>query len=357
MACFRELHKDARISQKSKVTDSIDSIEGLTRPFTLYKWKNQYKTRLFVTSDISTGQNKKMATSSHWRTNKSSFLSREEELKLLIEYQHDLKQRGNGCEDTCSPDKCKRDAAAVLVNSFLPLVKSLASKFYRFTKDVMEADDLHSAGVEGLLIAARRFDPLLGFRFSTYAKWWILRQIHNEIRQARWIIHIPEKIYRKVLKYYRILRIRQHELRRIPTTEEIAERMQISPEVCQEVLAWVTTDLLSLDMPVGKSGISTLADFITNEQSVWHETNHDALDRATLTKLMSQLTTTLTPRELEVVSMRFGFHKYSDGTPGSLAWVAAELHYSRETIRRIETAAIKKMRQLVWETRGTALHR
>jgi DNA-directed RNA polymerase specialized sigma subunit len=117
------------------------------------------------------------------------------------------------------PDECG------LVRSYLPLVKAIARKFYAKNKDFVDLDDLIGAGSEGLVVAARHFDPALGCRFATYASWWIRNRISRQIRDDRWVMRIPDRTYRKLLKLWKVTAILRDQTRRDPTAREVALAM------------------------------------------------------------------------------------------------------------------------------------
>src|SRR5947209_13657181 len=152
-----------------------------------------------------------------------------------------------------------------LVQSYLPLVNSIARKVYAKNKDFVDIDDLIGAGSEGLLVAARRFDPTRGCKFATYACWWIQNRISKQVRDDRWVMHIPDRTYRKLLKLWKTAAILRDGLGRVPAVREIAKAMDQPVRLIEMLMMWTGQEAVSLDMPVGTSGTSTLADFLTTD--------------------------------------------------------------------------------------------
>lgn len=231
-----------------------------------------------------------------------------------------------------------REHELVLSNLFV--VEVIAKKYYSLNKAFVQLEDLIAAGYEGLVVAVKRFDPKRGVQFKTYASWWIRNRIGREIRHSRWIIDIPERDYRRVLKLLKVVRILRQGFGREPTAEEIAKYMDIPCSTARHLLRWTSSDVLSLDMPVGEDGISTLADFITDRHCLWR-TADGQTERSGLADGLAGILHTLTPREEKIIKMRFGLE---DGSEYSLEEIGQSFAITRERVRQIEAKAMRKLR-------------
>lgn len=236
-----------------------------------------------------------------------------------------------------STDKAEiMEARNRLVESNLRLVVNVAKRYA--VGRTMAFLDLVQEGNIGLVKAVERFDYRMGYRFSTYATWWIRQAISRAIADQARVVRLPVHMTEAVRRVSVCSQQLAQDLNRDPTEQEISEYMGISVEKTRELLRY-SQDVVSLDTPVGEEEDSFLVDFIPDEDSSnpVEETSYNNLQEL----VENTLNTALTPREIELIKMRYGF---KDGKPHTLEEIADVLHITRERVRQIEGRAIRKLR-------------
>ncbi|MCX5709628.1 MAG: sigma-70 family RNA polymerase sigma factor [Candidatus Omnitrophica bacterium] len=225
-----------------------------------------------------------------------------------------------------------------MIRANLRLVINIAKKYMYLGIPFM---DLIEEGNLGLMKAVEKFDHRKGFRFSTYAAWWIKQGITRSISEQGKMIRVPVYMNELITKWRKKREHLSQRLKRVPTDQEVAKSLKLDKDKIGQINFWMTSTTSSLDAPLGEESEGQVSDMIEDESAVSPDASIEhIMDKERVNNLMD----VMSDREREILDMRFGLNNTPTQT---LAEVAKKLGVSRERIRQIEESALKKLKKFV----------
>ena len=234
--------------------------------------------------------------------------------------------------------KGEQQARKQMIRANLRLVINIAKRYMYLGIPLL---DLIEEGNLGLMKAVDKFNPRKGYRFSTYAAWWIKQSITRSIIDQGKMIRLPVYMNEIISRWKKTKERLSQKLKRIPSDEEIARKLRLPKEKREQINFWLSTTTSSLETPIGEEGESQVMDLLEDQTAVSPDAEVERfLDKERIANLLG----IMTQRERKILDMRFGL---ADGKPHTLAELAKKLGVSRERVRQIEEAALEKLRKFV----------
>jgi len=225
-----------------------------------------------------------------------------------------------------------------MIRANLRLVINIAKRYMRLGTPFL---DLIEEGNLGLMKAVEKFDHRKGFRFSTYAAWWIKQGITRSISEQGKMIRVPVYMNDLITKWKKNKERLSQKLKRIPSDADIAKKLKLSPDKVEQINFWMSTTTSSLEAPIGEDSDNQVSDLVEDQNAIPPDAGIEhLLDRERIDNLLE----VMSEREREILDLRFGLNNTK---PQTLAEVAKKMGVSRERIRQIEEAALKKLRKFV----------
>lgn len=236
--------------------------------------------------------------------------------------------------------KGDEQARKQMIRSNLRLVISIAKRYIHLGTPFL---DLIEEGNLGLMKAVDKFDPRKGFRFSTYAAWWIKQGITRSLSEQGKMIRVPVYMNDLITKWKKKREALSQKLKRIPSDEEMAKLLKLNKQKKDQIKFWMSTTTSSLEAPIGDESDSSVSELIEDQTATQPDAQIEhMLDKERIGNMLE----VMSDREREILDMRFGL---VDGKQRTLAEVAIKLGVSRERVRQIEEAALRKLRKFVEE--------
>lgn len=234
--------------------------------------------------------------------------------------------------------KGDEQARKAMIQANLRLVINIAKRYMYLGIPLL---DLIEEGNLGLMKAVDKFNPNKGFRFSTYAAWWIKQGITRSLSEQGKMIRVPVYMNELITKWRKKKEHLSQKLKRVPSDEDIAKRLKIPRSKIEQINFWMSTSTSSLDAPIGEESESQVSDLVEDATALQPDAQIEHLfDKERVANLLGLMTT----RERKILDMRFGL---ADARPHTLAEVAKKLGVSRERIRQIEETALQKLKKFV----------
>ncbi len=242
--------------------------------------------------------------------------------------------------------KGDKEARNCMIRANLRLVISIAKRYVNLG---VPLSDLIEEGNIGLMKSVDKFDPNRGFRFSTYAAWWIKQGISRAVIDQGKMIRVPVYMNEEILKYKKVVESLTHKLKRKPRIGEVAKKLQATVDKVKDLEKSIAK-MSSLDAPIGEDGDGQVKDIIEDQTMVSPD---ESLELFFTRERAQEFLGMLNERERKIIDMRFGL---SDGNTYTLAEIAKELGVSRERVRQVEAATIKKIRQIIEQQQKASKH-